>query len=168
MIRRVLTAAGVVAISALFPGGVDAQSAPSISLMHGIPGATVDVVVDGEVVVPGFEPGTMQDISAFAGQTLTNVEVRAAGTEDVVIGPIAELAVPASGNFTVIAHLDADGAPTLTPFENDVSRAGRGPGSPDGAPHRRGARRRHRVGRRLASVHEPVEPEPGIRRPSRR
>ncbi len=76
MIRRVLTAAGVVAISALFPGGVDAQSAPSISLMHGIPGATVDVVVDGEVVVPGFEPGTMQDISAFAGQTLTNVEVR--------------------------------------------------------------------------------------------
>ena len=27
--------------------------------------------------MPGFEPGTMQDISAFAGQTLTNVEVRA-------------------------------------------------------------------------------------------
>ncbi len=38
-----------------------------------------------------------------------------------MIGPIAELAVPASGNWTVIAHLDADGAPTLTPFENDVS-----------------------------------------------
>ena len=96
--------------------------------MHGIPGATVDVVVDGEIVVPGFEPGTMQDISAFAGQTLTNVEVRAAGTTDVVIGPIASLAVPASGNWTVLAHLDAAGTPTLTPFENDTSTIPAGQG----------------------------------------
>ena len=96
--------------------------------MHGIPGATVDVVVDGEVVIPGFEPGTMQDLSSFAGQTLTNVEVRAAGTTDVVIGPIASLAVPASGNWTVVAHLGADGTPTLTPFENDVSEVAAGQG----------------------------------------
>jgi hypothetical protein len=128
MIRRVLTAAAAIAAVVLVPAGVDAQAAATVSLMHGIPGATVDVVVDGEVVVPGFEPGTMQDISAFAGQTLTNVEVRAAGADDVVIGPIAELAVPASGNWTVIAHLDADGAPTLTPFENDVSELAAGQG----------------------------------------
>ena len=76
-----------------------AQGAATVALMHGIPGATVDVVVDGEVVVPGFEPGTMQDISAFAGQTLTNVEVRAAGTSDVVIGPIASLAGPVVGQL---------------------------------------------------------------------
>jgi len=107
---------------------VGAQSAATISLMHGIPGATVDVVVDGEVVVPGFEPGTMQDISAFAGQTLANVEVRAAGTADVVIGPIASLAVPGSGNWTVLAHLDASGTPTLTPFENDTSAVPAGQG----------------------------------------
>jgi hypothetical protein len=107
---------------------VAAQSAATVSLMHGIPGATVDVVVDGEIVVPGFEPGTMQDISAFAGQTLSNVEVRAAGTTDVVIGPLASLAVPASGNWTVLAHLDASGTPTLTPFENDTSAVPAGQG----------------------------------------
>ena len=38
-----------------------------------------------------------------------------------MIGPIASLAVPDSGNWTVIAHLDADGKPTLTPFENDTA-----------------------------------------------
>jgi hypothetical protein len=129
MIRRIVAALGVLAVGVWVPAGAHAQDAgASIALMHGIPGATVDVVVDGEVVVPGFEPGTMQDISAFAGQTLANVEVRAAGTDTVVIGPIAELAVPASGNFTVLAHLDAEGTPTLTPFENDVSAIAAGQG----------------------------------------
>ena len=117
--------ASVVVLSATH---ATAQSSATVALMHGIPGATVDVVVDGEVVVPGFEPGTMQDISAFAGQTLTNVEVRAAGTSDVVIGPIASLAVPSSGNWTVLAHLTADGTPTLTPFENDTSSVPAGQG----------------------------------------
>jgi hypothetical protein len=130
--KRMLAAFGVLAATAALavPSAIDAgaQSAATVSLMHGIPGATVDVVVDGEVVVPGFEPGTMQDISAFAGQTLTNVEVRAAGTTDVVIGPIASLAVPATGNWTVLAHLEADGSPTLTPFENETSAVPAGQG----------------------------------------
>lgn len=128
MIRRLFGAIAAVTVVALAPSGAEAQDAASVMLLHGIPGATVDVVVDGEVVVPGFEPGTMQDISAFAGQTLANVEVRAAGTDDVVIGPIASLDVPASGNYTVVAHLDADGTPTLTPFENDTSALDAGQG----------------------------------------
>lgn len=130
--KRMLAAFGAVAATALLavPAAqtVTAQPAATVSLMHGIPGATVDVLVNGAVVVPGFEPGTMQDISSFAGQTLTNVEVRAAGTSDVVIGPIASLAVPASGNWTVLAHLEADGTPTLTPFENDTSAVPAGQG----------------------------------------
>ena len=110
------------------PAAAGAQSPTTVMLLHGIPGATVDVVVDGDVVIPGFEPGTMQDLSPFAGQTLTNVEVRAAGTSDVVIGPIASLDVPGSGNVTVVAHLTADGTPTLTPFENDTSALAAGQG----------------------------------------
>ena len=102
-------------------GVASAADGATVTLMHGIPGATVDVVVDGAVVIPNFQPGTMQDISSFAGQTLKNVEVRAAGTTNVVIGPIASLPVPSSGNWTVIAHLDANGKPTLTPYENDTS-----------------------------------------------
>jgi hypothetical protein len=119
-------AAALLAVPSATPAG--AQSAATVTLMHGIPGATVDVVVDGAVVVPNFQPGSMQDISSFAGQTLKNVEVRAAGTSTVVIGPIASLAVPASGNWTVLAHLDASGKPTLTPFENDTSAVPAGQG----------------------------------------
>ncbi len=125
-----LVAAAFALLPAALPSAAAAQTAPSASIMllHGIPGATVDVVVDGQVVIPGFRPGDMQDLSAFAGQTLRNVEVRAAGTSTVVIGPIASLAVPASGNVTVVAHLSADGTPTLTPFANDTSATPAGQG----------------------------------------
>jgi hypothetical protein len=124
--------AGVAALAAavlVVPAGISsAQQSATVMLLHGIPGATVDVAVDGAVVVANFEPGDMQDLSSFAGQTLKNVEVRAAGTTDVVIGPVAELAVPASGNWTLVAHLDADGKPTLTPFQNDTTAVAAGSG----------------------------------------
>ena len=62
------------------------------------------------------------------GKTLTNLEVRAAGKPDVVIGPVASFPVPATGDYTVVAHLDAAGKPTLTPFKNDVSAVAAGQG----------------------------------------
>ena len=91
-----------------------------VMLMHGIPGVTVDVAVGGEVLLPGFEPGATQDLTPFAGQELAEVTVFVAGTEDVAIGPV-DLAVPESGNWTVLAHLDADGNPTVGVFENNIA-----------------------------------------------
>lgn len=126
--KRVIAGLTALAAVVIAPAAADAQDAATVTLLHGIPGATVDIAVDGEVLLPGFEPGTTQDLSAFAGQTLTNLEVRAAGTEDVVIGPVAEFAVPAEGNWTVVAHLDADGNPTVTPFENNVDPTAEGQG----------------------------------------
>lgn len=126
--KRVLAGIAAVAAVALSGGTAAAQDAATVTLLHGIPGATVDVAVGGEVLLPGFEPGTTQDLSAFAGQTLMDVEVRAAGTEDIVIGPIAELAVPDSGNWTVMAHLDAEGTPTIAAFENNTAPTADGEG----------------------------------------
>ncbi len=124
--------AGAAALAATLlavPAGTSgAQESANIMLLHGIPGITVDVAVDGAVVIEGFEPGDMQDLSAFAGQTLVNLEVRPAGTEDVAIGPVPSFDVPASGSWTVVAHLDAEGTPTITPFENDTSAAADGQG----------------------------------------
>lgn len=126
--KRVL--AGIAAIAAIVvaPGAANAQDDTQITLLHGIPGVTVDVAVDGAVLLPGFEPGATQDLTAFAGQTLENLEVRVAGTEDVAIGPVAEFAVPASGNWTVIAHLDAEGAPAIGVFENNTAMTADGQG----------------------------------------
>ena len=128
--KKILAGVAVLAATLIaVPAGTSsAQDSVSVMLLHGIPGVTVDVVVDGAVVIPGFEPGDMQDLSSFAGQTLENVEVRVAGTEDVAIGPVAEFPVPASGNWTVVAHLDADGNPTITPFENDTAAVDDGSG----------------------------------------
>lgn len=133
--RRLLMGAALAATVLAVPAVAGAQtptpisaSPATITLLHGIPGATVDVAVAGEVVIPGFEPGQTQDLSSFAGQTLTDVEVRAAGTTDVVIGPIASFPVPAEGNVTVVAHLDASGTPTITPFVNDTSEVPAGQG----------------------------------------
>lgn len=106
-----------------------AQSAPAtVSLLHGLPGVTADVVVAGQVVVGNFQPGQLQDLSAFAGQTLRNVEVHPAGSPSVLIGPIATLAIPATGNVTLVAHLKADGTPTLSSFTNDLSAIPAGEG----------------------------------------
>ncbi len=126
--KRVIAGLAAIAAVVIAPGAADAQSGATITLLHGIPGATVDVAVNGEVVIPGFEPGDTQDLSSFAGQTLTNLEVRAAGTTTVVIGPVASFPVPASGNWTVVAHLDAEGTPALTPFENNAAAPAAGQG----------------------------------------
>jgi len=124
--------AGAAALAATLlavPAGTSsAQASADIMLLHGIPGITVDVAVDGAVVIEGFEPGDMQDLSAFAGQTLVNLEVRPTGTEDVAIGPVPSFDVPASGSWTVVAHLDAEGTPTITAFDNDTSAAADGQG----------------------------------------
>ena len=123
--------AGAAALAAAIlaaPAGMSSAQTPvEIMLLHGIPGTPVDLSVDGSVVIEGFEPGDMQDLSAFAGQTLTNLEVLLADTDTVAI-EVPEFAVPASGSWTVVAHLDADGAPTITPFENDTSAVGDGEG----------------------------------------
>ena len=128
--KKILAGAAALAATLLaVPAGTSsAQESADIMLLHGIPGITVDVAVDGAVVIPGFEPGDMQDLSSFAGQTLVNLEVRPAGTEDVAIGPVAAFDVPASGSWTVVAHLDAEGTPTITAFENDTSAAADGQG----------------------------------------
>lgn len=104
-----------------------AQGGARIHLIHGIPDTPVDVAANGEVVISDFQFGDTEDLSALAGQTLAGLEVRAAGTEDVAIDG-GDLALPASGNVTAIAHLDAEGTPTLTVFENDTAPVAAGQG----------------------------------------
>lgn len=115
----------LVAAAASSPAG--AQEAARIHLIHGIPDTPVDVEANGADVIEGFQFGDTEDLSSFAGQTLTGVTVKAAGTDDVAIDA-GDLALPATGNVTAIAHLSADGTPTLTVFENDTAPVAAGQG----------------------------------------
>ena len=104
-----------------------AQEDARIHLIHGIPDTNVDVVAGGEIVFENFAFGETQDLSSLAGATLEGLEVRLTGTETVAIDG-GDVALPASGNFTLIAHLTADGTPTLAVFENDLSAIAAGEG----------------------------------------
>ncbi len=121
----VLALAVVTALVSASPAG--AQSAARIHLIHGIPGVVVNVVVDGSPVIEDFAFGETQDLSSFAGQTLVGLQVTVAADDSVAIDA-GDFAVPATGNYTVIAHLNAAGAPTLGVFANDTSTIAAGEG----------------------------------------
>lgn len=130
--KRVMTVAAAALLLAV-TGSAAASASPSqeagarIHLIHGIPDTPVDVEANGEIVIEGFEFGDTEDLSGLAGQTLGGLTVKPAGTDDVAIDG-GDLALPAEGNVTAIAHLDAEGAPTLTVFENDTSAVAAGQG----------------------------------------
>jgi hypothetical protein len=62
----------------------------------------------------------MFNLSSMAGATLTNVEVRSDGASTAFIS-VPSLTVPASGNWTIVAHSTPFAPETLTLFEKDVS-----------------------------------------------
>ncbi|WP_420453334.1 DUF4397 domain-containing protein [Ilumatobacter sp.] len=116
--RKWAVATAAIVASVTGAGVAHAQLSDSVTILHAIPGVTVDLVVDGEIIVAGFDAGDTQDLTSLAGTTLTDVEGRRSGSEEVVIGPIASFDVPAAGNVSNVLHLDAGAAPTITSFEN--------------------------------------------------
>jgi hypothetical protein len=96
-------------------------------LIHGIPDTDVDVAAGGSDVFTDFSFSDTQDLSALAGATLEDLQVKLAGTDTVAIDA-GDVTLPSSGNTTIIAHLDASGTPKLSIFDNDVSPVGAGEG----------------------------------------
>lgn len=126
MQKLIAVVAALVLTAVALATPASAQSA-RIHLIHGIPGVEVDVEAGGDNVFEGFAFGDTQDLSAFAGATLEGLKVKVAGSDAVAIDA-GDVALPGSGNYTIIAHLDADGTPTLGVFENNVSSIAAGEG----------------------------------------
>ena len=90
----------------------------TVYVVHGIPGLTVDVYVNGKATLTGFKPGEVAGpLSLPAGSY--DVAIRKAG-EAVTAAPAIEqkVTLPAGANVSLVAHLSAAGAPTLTAFAN--------------------------------------------------
>ncbi|MGB5952739.1 MAG: DUF4397 domain-containing protein [Ornithinimicrobium sp.] len=100
-----------------------AQDDAQVSVLHAVPGLTVDVYVNGEETLPDFEPGTLAGpLTLPAGDY--DVEVYADGADPESEDPAISaegLAVPGGANITLTANLDADGNPALNAFVNDTS-----------------------------------------------
>ncbi|MFF3890413.1 DUF4397 domain-containing protein [Streptomyces sp. NPDC001914] len=123
-------AAATLVLSAIGSGAAAAapQSAgqATVSVLHAVPGLTVDVYAGGKELIPNFEPGTLTDPMKLD-----------AGSYDIKIfkdgdGPKGTPAiektvdVPAGANATLVAHLSEAGKPVLDAFVNDVSKVAAG------------------------------------------
>ncbi len=104
-----------------------ADNEATVSVLHGIPGATVDVYANGKPLLTDFKPGTLTDpVMLPAGSYDLKVTTPGAGAGGKAIVEANDVAVPAGANVTVAAHLSADGAPVLTPYVNDTSKVAAG------------------------------------------
>lgn len=123
-IRAVSALAAVLAAGASFVLATPAQAkdTATVSVLHAIPGATVDVYANGESLLKNFKPGTLTDPQQLpAGSYDLKVVAPGAGANGKAVAEAKGVAVPAGANITVVANLSAKGAPTLTPYVNDVS-----------------------------------------------
>jgi Domain of unknown function (DUF4397) len=94
----------------------------TVSILHGVPDATVDVFVNGEALLEDFEPGTLTDPQKLpAGSYDLKVVKAGDGADGDAIMSADNVKVPGGANVTVVAHLSESGKPTLTPYVNDVS-----------------------------------------------
>jgi hypothetical protein len=99
----------------------------TLSVLHGVPGLTVDVWVDGKLTLDNFTPGALAGpLNVPDGDHKIAVTgADAASADDPVIGPV-RVDLEADRDYTAVAHLAADGTPTATLFANNTSA------SPDG------------------------------------
>ncbi|GAA1149820.1 DUF4397 domain-containing protein [Nesterenkonia lutea] len=100
-----------------------------LSVLHAVPDLPVDVYVNGELTLDDFAPGDLAGPLELPGGDY-EVAITAADAEDdsdPVLGPV-DLTLEEGMNYTAAAHLDAEGAPTVTAFENDASELAAGEG----------------------------------------
>ena len=123
------TTVTVLALAApVVPAHAAAAGDATVSVLHAVPGLTVDVYANGEELIPDFAPGTLTDPLSLPAGTY-DLAVYADGDDPETADPAIEASgveVPAGANATVVAHLDAGGTPTLTPFVNDTAQVAAG------------------------------------------
>jgi hypothetical protein len=116
-------AAAVVGGLVLVATPATAADTATVSILHGVPNTPVDVYANGERLIDDFQPGTLTDpLTLPAGAY--DLAIFPADAPDGSGEPLLEaddVAVPAGANATVVAHLEEDGTPALTPFVNDAS-----------------------------------------------
>lgn len=109
-----------VAVSLLGTGSAMAADA-TVNVVHAIPGVDVEVCVNGDVAIPGFDPGEVVTGVALPAGTY-DIAIVAAGDscDDSAVLQAAGVELADGRNYTAIAHLTEDGTPTLALFRNNV------------------------------------------------
>ena len=127
--RKMGYAAGALSLAASLAFAAPAQAGgwhhddddALLSVLHGVPGLTVDVWVNGNLTLDNFTPGTLAGpLELPAGDYQIAVTASdATSAANPVIGPV-DVQLDEGGNYTAVAHLSAAGAPTASLFENST------------------------------------------------
>jgi hypothetical protein len=119
--RKILTSLAAVAmVLSIAPAALADGHGGQVSVIHGIPGLTVDVFVNGDATLEGFEPGDVAGpLELPAGDYDLAIAPAGEGIEAAVLTGTAT--VTDGLNASIIANLDADGNPTINIFVNDTS-----------------------------------------------
>ena len=127
MRKSLITLAAVLLVA--MPTAAAAQTSDgTVTVVHGVPDLTVDVYVNDDLTLPGFEYGRVTDpLTLPAGDY--DIDIRAAGA-DAASDPVLTdtVALPAGANATIQANLDGSGAPTISVWVNDASATDAGNG----------------------------------------
>jgi hypothetical protein len=114
------TLATAAAVTVTAPPAVAAEKG-TVYVVHGVPGLTVDVYVNGTATLTSFKPQAVAGPLSLPAGSYT-IDIRAAGAAATATPAISKtVSLPAGANVSLVAHLDAAGAPTLTPFVNEVT-----------------------------------------------
>lgn len=122
------TAAGATAAALAFAGLSSVTATPAlaatsqVSVVHGIPGTPVDVYVNGEKTIENFEPGKVAGPLKLEEGSYDLALTAPGGALADAILTVDDAAVPGGANISIVAHLNAQGRPAITPFANDTSR----------------------------------------------
>jgi hypothetical protein len=120
MRKRIIAAAAAAAL-AMIPATAMAQDGTAeVVVVHGVPGLEVDVLVNGDAAIEGFNFGDSTVTSLPAGDY--ELAVAATGTTDAILTLEASLA--AGDSVTVAAYLQEGGDPALAAFPNETDGTG--------------------------------------------
>jgi hypothetical protein len=95
-----------------------AEGTASVMIIHGLPGFTADVYVNGKLLLDGFKPtSTAGPLSLAPGSY--KVAIREVGSPaDSKPALSGTLSLSAGSNISIVAHLTRSGKPSLSVFHN--------------------------------------------------
>jgi hypothetical protein len=118
--RKVMIMLAVSVLVAFAALPASAEEGAQVSVIHGIPGLTVDVFVNGDLTLEGFEPGEVAGpLTLPAGDYELAIAPTGAGIAGAVLTGTAS--VTDGLNASIAAYLSEMGEPGIAIFVNDTS-----------------------------------------------
>lgn len=113
---RIIALMAAMAVMA-FPAIAGAQEDATVIVVHGIPGAEVNVTAGGDAIIENFTFGNTETLSLPAGTYPIGVSL----TDGTEVYPEADVTVEAGMTYVAVAHLGEDGSPAAGLFVGAVN-----------------------------------------------